>query len=59
MCVHPLVAWEQMAEWISLGELVVLGDSLMRRQRSFVPWGVRRFEEILETDLNFAVERRA
>lgn len=53
MCVHPLVAWEQMAEWISLEELVVLGDSLMRRQRSFVPGGVRRFEEILETDLNF------
>ena len=29
--VPPIVAWEQMAQYLSLTELVVLGDSMMRR----------------------------
>lgn len=31
--VPPVVAWEQMAQYLSLEELVVLGDSMMRRDR--------------------------
>lgn len=52
-CVDPLVAWEQMAEWLTLDELVVLGDAMMRRQRNFIPDGVRGFERILEADRHF------
>jgi hypothetical protein len=30
-CVSPVIAWEQMSLWISQKEIIVLGDSMMRR----------------------------
>lgn len=53
-CVPPVVAWEQMAPWVSLVELVALGDSIMRRDRHLKRAKLDDFARQLLKDQNFA-----
>lgn len=57
-CVSPIVAWEQMAAWVSLVELVVLGDSMMRRAWNLKKATFSQFNEALSRDRNFRGRRK-
>ena len=45
---HPLVTWAQMAAYVSLGELVVLADSMMRRNAVKYRYTVQDFKDLLD-----------
>ena len=52
-CASPLPAWAQMSDTLSLGELVVLGDSIMRGDRGIYRCNRSDFGDFLLTELRF------
>lgn len=47
-CVPPVVAWAQMSSYINLTELVVLGDSMMRKSRDLKMASLNDFSLFLQ-----------
>lgn len=52
-CSSPLTAWAQMSDALSLGELVALGDSIMRDDRGIYRCSRLDFSGFLLTELRF------
>ncbi|QOL35241.1 hypothetical protein [Bifidobacterium lemurum] len=45
---HPLLTWAQMAAYLNGGELIVLADSLMRRNAVQYRYGIQDFADLLD-----------
>lgn len=57
-CVSPLTAWAQMSQHLSVSQLVVLGDSMMRRNAD-LKWLVPNdFSRYLQSHKNFQGKRK-
>lgn len=56
-CVPPVVAWAQVARYVTLEELVVLGDSMMRRDVHLKRATMHEFEDFLERTTYFSGRR--
>jgi very-short-patch-repair endonuclease len=58
LCVPPVVAWEQMSLWVSVTELAVLGDSMMRRDPRLKKASIDQFADQLALDRSFLGRRK-